>query len=293
MGKDDGAPAAPGRFPERELIPYEPGRFEAAVALVLAPHPDDEVFGCGAAISSLRSRGVPVHVLVVSDGAGDELDEAKRQSVEEARLSESRAALALLGGATLHRGGFPDRGLLDRTEEVSDALSALLARLGPDLVFAPSPVEIHPDHRGVAAALLSVARRPTSDPGATVLSRARVAFFEISQPIRPNFLLDATPFLGAKDQAMEAFASQNLGRPYPDLVRGLMSYRRMTLGPEVAAAEAYFVVPGEALRMTPDERLRAVLGPSIPPGEMLAPSSRERSLGQRLRGLAGFRGRPG
>ncbi len=292
MGKD-GGPEAPGRFPERELIPYEPGRFEAAVALVLAPHPDDEVFGCGAALASLRSRDVPVHVFVVSDGAGDELDAGRRGAIEAARLEESRRALAVLGGATLHRGGFLDRGLLDRTEDVADALSVLLARLGPDLVFAPSPVEIHPDHRGVAAALLSVARRPSSDPGATVLSRARVAFFEISQPIRPNFLLDATPHAGAKDRAMELFASQNQGRPYPDLVRGLMSYRRMTLGPEVSAAEGYFVVPGQALRMTPDERLRAVLGPSIPPGEMLAPSSSERSLGQRLRGLVGFRGRPG
>lgn len=293
MARDGGARAAPGRFPERELIPYEPGRFEAAVALVLAPHPDDEVFGCGAAIASLRSRGIAVHVCVVSDGAGDEPDPARRRGIEADRTEESRRALSILGGATLHRGGFPDRELLDRTDDLADAFSLLLARLGPDLVFAPSPVEIHPDHRGVAAALVAVARRPSSDPGVTVLSRARVAFFEISQPIRPNLLLDATPFLSLKDRAMEAFASQNHGRPYPDLVRGLMTYRRMTLGPEVTAAEAYFVVPGEALRMATDERLRAVLGPSIPPGELLAPSSSERSLGRRLKGLVGFRKGPG
>lgn len=286
MVKDGPARPDPGRFPERELIPYEASVFESARALVLAPHADDEVFGCGAALASLRDRGIPVHVWVASDGAGDEPDRETRRKVEELRAAESVRALAELGGATLHRGGFPDRGLLERVGELADALTVLLARIGPDLVFAPSPVEIHPDHRGVAEALLAVGRRPPSDPGAVVLSQARIAFYEISQPIRPNFLLDATPFRERKDRAMEAYGSQNAGKPYPELVRGLNAYRRMTLGPDAKAAEAYFVLPGELLGALPSGRLAAVLGPSLPPGRLFEPEAIELpKLGGRLRRL--------
>lgn len=291
MATDGPSRPDPGRFPERELIPYEASVFESARALVLAPHADDEVFGCGAALASLRDRGIPVHVWVASDGAGDEPDRESRRKIEELRAAESVRALSELGGAALHRGGFPDRGLLERVGELADALTLLLARIGPDLVFAPSPVEVHPDHRGVAEALLAVGRRPATDPGAVVLSQARIAFYEISQPIRPNFLLDATPFRERKDRAMEAYASQISGKPYPDLVRGLNSYRRMTLGPDATAAEAYFVLPGNLLGALPAGRLCAVLGPSVPPGRLFEPAASEASSSwRRLLGLLSRQG---
>ncbi len=251
----------PPRIPEAELIPYEASTFESRAALVLAPHPDDEVFGCGAAVASLRRSGAAVTVWVASDGAGDERDPEARRRTEALRLAESAAALDLLGGAELLAGGFPDRGLLDRVEAVADALAALLSKKRPDLVLAPSPAEVHPDHRGVTKALVAVARRGAGDPGSCALSAARVAFYEVSQPIRPNFLLDATPHVPAKDRAMAAFPSQTGGRDYPAFVRGLNAYRRMTLPREVEAAEGYFVLPGGALREVSDSTLLGWLGP--------------------------------
>ena len=46
-----------GKYPERELIPYEASRFSARRAVVLAPHADDEVFGCGGAIAARIEAG--------------------------------------------------------------------------------------------------------------------------------------------------------------------------------------------------------------------------------------------
>ncbi|HQR46225.1 MAG TPA: hypothetical protein PK598_09450, partial [Thermoanaerobaculia bacterium] len=79
------------------------------------------------------------------------------------------------------------------------------------------------------------------------LAPATVAFFELSQPIRPNFLFDCGAHAGAKREAMAVFASQAAERDYARFVSGLNAYRAMTLPRGTAAAEGYFVVPGGEL----------------------------------------------
>jgi LmbE family N-acetylglucosaminyl deacetylase len=253
----------PGTLSERALIPYAASLFSAASVLVVAPHPDDEVFGCGAAIAQLNAAAAAVTVLLVTDGAAAGSDDTERSRIARVREDESRAALAILGGGSLVSAGLPDRGAWEKRPEIRAALARILAELSPELVFVPSPAEVHPDHRAVADAFLELvgsesARRPLFAGS----SSARVAFYEISQPIRPNFLLDATLYVDAKERAMAAFASQLGAHDYPAFVRGLMAYRRMTLPPQVGAAEGYFVVPFADLRNGSGESLASALGPS-------------------------------
>ncbi|HEV8266788.1 MAG TPA: PIG-L deacetylase family protein [Thermoanaerobaculia bacterium] len=252
---------------ERDLVPYEASRFEAKRVLVLAPHPDDETFGCGAAIAAVQAAGATVDVLVLSDGAGDEADPAARAKIATERMEETRRALAALGGGSAQNAGLRDRGLRRGMAAVVDAIARALESSEPDLVFVPSPVEVHPDHRAVADAFLDVVRRRPAR-GALRLAGATAAFFELSQPIRPNFLLDATAHAERKERAMAAFSSQNVGRAYPDYVRGLNAYRTMTLPLGATSAEAYFVLSIQALREVAPERLRRVLGPSLPPAAL-------------------------
>jgi LmbE family N-acetylglucosaminyl deacetylase len=246
---------------ERALVPYEASRFAARRVLVLAPHPDDEVFGCGGALADLASRGATIDVLLVTDGAAGASDDAGRRAIAARRADESRAALALLGGGNVHEGGLPDRGLGARAEELERLVASWLAQAAPDLVFCPSPVETHPDHRAVAYALLAVARRPAPDPAAAALARATVAFVEISQPFRPNFLVDVTRVLERKRKAVGVFASQAAERDYAAFVAGLNAFRTMTLPPGSEAAEAFAVFPGALLGDS-----AAVLGALLPVG---------------------------
>ena len=237
-----------GFLAEQALIPYQASSFSARRVLVLAPHPDDEVFGCGAALADLRGRGALVTVLVLTDGAGDERDAAARRRTAQLRLAESEAALALLGGGEIRSAGFRDRGLWDDVSALRAAVERALLDASPDLVFVPSPVEIHPDHRAVAEALISVGE--SAAPGSETARRiagTTVAFFELSQPFRPNFLFDCGAHVEAKRRAMAAFASQIAERDYAGFVAGLNSFRRMTLPKETPAAEGYFVVPGADL----------------------------------------------
>ena len=250
----------PPEFPdERSLVPYEASTFSGKRVLVLAPHPDDEVFGCGGALADLLERGARVDVVLVTDGAAAARNEEERGRIASARMEESGRALEALGGGTVHPGGIPDRGAADRLVEIEALLARWLVEAAPDLVFCPSPVEIHPDHRAVAAALFRVAARPASDTAARVLEAATVAFFELSQPFRPNFLVDITRVRARKERAMDAFASQAAARDYAGFVTGLSAYRRMTLSADVLAVEAYSVVGGSQLRSDPEGVVRGLL----------------------------------
>src|SRR5262245_52353376 len=89
---------------EADAIPYEPARLRGERLLVLAPHPDDEVIGCGGVVAQHLRDGRSVRVVIATDGA-----QAGLASVRE---EETRRGLTILGGnpvVTFLR--FPDRSL--------------------------------------------------------------------------------------------------------------------------------------------------------------------------------------
>jgi LmbE family N-acetylglucosaminyl deacetylase/glycosyltransferase involved in cell wall biosynthesis len=237
-------------MPEAEAIPFAPQDLRGERLLVLAPHPDDEVIGCGGLVALHLREGRKVHVVVATDGA-----QAGDASQREA---ESRTALALLGDATIEFLGFPDRDLAG-THELDGRLAAILREWKPDLIAVPSPLEIHPDHVALSRAFCDLIARDASL--FADLAVARVAFYEVSAPLRPNALLDITSVADAKYAAIATHESQSAVRDYTSYARGLNAWRTMTLPPEVKFAEAYWTTPLPSLRTTPFSALREAMGP--------------------------------
>lgn len=124
-------------------------------AVVVAPHPDDEVIGAAALIRHLRRQGGDVRVIVVSDGAASHPNSMAwpRQRLVTARERESLHALRRLGvvrgQVTFLR--LPDGGL---SAGCRGALHRALRRYPAiDLIVGPAIDDAHPDHRAVADAL--------------------------------------------------------------------------------------------------------------------------------------------
>jgi LmbE family N-acetylglucosaminyl deacetylase len=257
---------------ESDLIPYSASQgLPARAVLVLAPHPDDEVFGCGGAISRHVDAGHPVHVVVLTDGAlyGDAI----------ARQHESTAAAKVLGYGTPEFWNYPDRGLPCDDALVQRTVEKI-AQTGADLVYAPSPWEIHPDHQ--QAHRLAVEAVRCSAPN------VRLAFYEIGAPLRPNLLLDLTALLSIKEAAMRCFGSQLLQQDYVAHIQALNRYRSYTLGPEVLAAEAFWLVSPQELDRTLRESLFSLLSHGNLPqtasaAAIAAPAASAPSLYQRFR----------
>ena len=239
---------------EAESIPYHPAPLLGERLLVLAPHPDDEVIGCGGLIAIHLKEGRKVRVVVATDGS-KATGATTGEDYKRTRERESRAALEQLGAVEVAFLGFPDRELDDK---VQAQLREQLISFKPDLICVPSPIEIHPDHFALARAFCTLIQG--DDLLHAQLAIARVAFYEVSQPLRPNTLVDITDVAEAKYAAIAAHASQIVLKDYVAYARGLNAYRAMTLPPEAKAAEAYWVIALPELRTTPLSDLRRRVG---------------------------------
>jgi LmbE family N-acetylglucosaminyl deacetylase/glycosyltransferase involved in cell wall biosynthesis len=238
---------------ESDLIPYSAvQQVPARSVLVLAPHPDDEVFGCGGAIVSHVSAGTPVRVVILTDGAG--------YGDTKTRQHESLAAAGVLGYGKPEFWLLPDRGMVCDDALILRLISAIEAT-GADLVYAPSPQEVHPDH--LQTAQLAIAA--VTKCGQAV----RLAFYEVGAPLRPNLLLDITKAKAAKAQAMQCFTSQLAQQDYASQVTALNTFRTYTLPKTVLAAEAYWLVSAKDLAYTPPQWRMASANAAELPAEWL------------------------
>lgn len=230
---------------EEEFVPYQchstlPGRD----VLVLAPHPDDEVFGCGATLCRMAEQGARVRVWLLTEGVVREqwqahlAGEAHREALAEIRRAESCAAAELLGYPAPTSLTYEDAKLGEQ-QELGRQLFDLLGDDWPDLLLAPSQWEMHRDHRAAARAalqLVSLINNKQSEPV------CQLAMYEVGVPLVPNFLIDITPVLERKAQAMQCFASQLAVQRYDRQLAGLNCFRSYTLGLGVEAAEAFHLL---------------------------------------------------
>jgi LmbE family N-acetylglucosaminyl deacetylase len=244
--------------PESEAIPYEALNLRGERLLVLAPHPDDEVIGCGGVVFQHLRDGREVRVAVATDGVeaapGEERDTYRLRREEESRHALPAAAIDFFR--------FPDRALDAHVDDLAARLRDVLASYRPDLILVPSAIEIHPDHLALARCFCELIQRDASL--FADLAVARVAFYEVGQPLRPNVLVDITDVAAAKYDAIAAHSSQTEIRDYVSFARGLNAYRAMTLAPEVRFAEGYWVTSLPSLRTTAFSALRDAMGAPPP-----------------------------
>ena len=230
---------------EHWYIPYSADKYPSkGNILVLAPHPDDEVFGCGGAIMRHIKQGDAVHVVLLTDGdaAIPHANEAARGRYIEERRQESLQAAHILGYHNLSYWHIADRAL-QFTPALVQRLYDLIQTLDISRVYACSLLEIHPDHYALAQIALAAVQRC----GAAV----ELAMYEVGVPLHPNLLLDITDLKARKRMAINCFKSQLILQNYRQQMEALNVYRAYTLPKTITAAEAYYVQTGAVLTAQP------------------------------------------
>lgn len=122
----------------------------AGKILVLAPHPDDEVFAVGGLMSLMTCSGYDATVLAVTDGEASHAESKRvtRAEIRKIRLAETRRAYRELGINPIRvRMGIPDSQVCQHEGRLRRELEGHLD--GASLVLAPIESDGHPDHNSV------------------------------------------------------------------------------------------------------------------------------------------------
>ncbi|WP_085633664.1 MULTISPECIES: PIG-L deacetylase family protein [unclassified Pseudomonas] len=132
-------------------------------AVIVAPHPDDEVLGCGGLLQTLARAGR--HILLVSVTDGEASHPGSRwwtpQRLRATRRQECAQALTRLGvpheRMTWLHGGFPDTAVARHEQALTNVLLDCL-RPG-DTVFTTWRHDGHCDHEAVGRASAAATRQ--------------------------------------------------------------------------------------------------------------------------------------
>ena len=227
--------------PEQQVIPYSPSKLPAGSTLIFAPHPDDEVFGCGGAIIRHLQHGDAVKVVIVTNGGFPLTVEQTRSGEEYAKIrkTESRKAAAILGYGDPEFLGYPDNELKNNEQLILHLLQ-IIHQNDPKIIYLPSKSELHPDHLALSMAATEAARRHPE-----ILT---LAYYEIGSVQNANFLLDITDLQEQINLAMNCFESQLAVQDYKYHINALHAYRTYHLQKEVKLAEGYQVISSKTLK---------------------------------------------
>ncbi len=122
--------------------------------IVVAAHPDDETLGAAGVIATAAARGIPVDLLVVTDGEGSHPDSPTHSpaTLALARRRELREAASIVGIESEPVFlGLPDGGTDDHRDAIAAAVLRAVDREPSDrvLVLSPWRGDGHRDHRVV------------------------------------------------------------------------------------------------------------------------------------------------
>lgn len=128
---------------------------KARRALVIAPHPDDEILVCGGTVARLTDAGARVTVLLTTSGDAS-LTDLPRSEIAVRREAEALAACAAIGVHDVRPLRLPDGELAGEQAQLRAAFEAVVDATEPDLVLLPWFGDGHRDHQAVNTALATV-----------------------------------------------------------------------------------------------------------------------------------------
>jgi LmbE family N-acetylglucosaminyl deacetylase len=212
--------------------------------LVLAPHMDDEVFGCGGTLALCADHGSEVTVAYLTDGSkgyapglmrGKSPAEIRglESELTEQRKEEARRAGKILGLSEPIFLDLPDAALAITAAAVDRLLTAL-QRVRPDVVFLPFMTDVHHDHWITNGLFVETSIR--MGLGADVPCWA----YEVWTPVVANRVVSVTSVYERKLEAARAFESQASTHDYLRAIEGFNRYRSLLTERGHGYAEAFF-----------------------------------------------------
>ena len=209
--------------------------------LVISPHPDDEILGCGGTIAKHKE----VYLCIVTKTYPPEW--SSRFIIN--RVEEIKESNKILGIEKTYFLNFPAVKLdTIPQKELNDSISRVINKVKPDILYIPHKGDLNKDHRLVFEASL-VASRPINHKIKRILSYEVLSETEWGQPIEPflpNVYVDISETFKKKIDAMKVYKSELRQPPHPrslEIIEALAKKRGSEIG--VKLAEAFMLIREE------------------------------------------------
>ena len=217
--------------------------------LVLAPHADDEVLGCGGTIYKHSQNNDDVYIAIMTNaniGAPEIYDEKTIKKVREEAIN----AHYTLGVKETFFEELPAP-KLDQYPQyiIADKISKIIKEIQPNTLYIPHKGDLHLDHYAIYNATLVASRPLPGNNIKNIYAYETLSETEWGHPTNdcafiPNMFSNISgKGLKKKLLAMECYASQIKNFPNArslESIESLAKFRGSTIG--VFAAEAFMVV---------------------------------------------------
>ncbi|HEX4029937.1 MAG TPA: bacillithiol biosynthesis deacetylase BshB1 [Terracidiphilus sp.] len=180
-----------------------------ADVLAVAAHRDDVEQTCGGTLLRMAARGLRTAILDLTRG------EAGTRGTAEERAREADEAARILGVGWRQALSMPD-GAIENTLENRLEIARVVRQLRPRVVILPYWQARHPDHAIVGALgydACFVAGLKKIDTGAEPHRPFKIVYASLYADVRPSFVVDITPFVEQRHQALMAYRSQYANQP--------------------------------------------------------------------------------
>lgn len=178
--------------------------------VVLAPHCDDEVLGCGGYLLKCLNTDCQISIIYFTTNFSSVTDIRKEEAIKAWHSYKNIKQIFLQ---------YEDSTLYNELYHIVKQLSAILEKLQPEAIFLPWPIDAHIDHQAIYDILLRICI-PTSV--------TNIYFYEVFYPLYANCSIDITNVFDQKQEMLNQFSSQkklNLN----SVITALNQYRAATL----------------------------------------------------------------
>jgi len=213
--------------------------------LIVGPHPDDELLGCGGTLLRRAYEGGTVGWLLMTAIKKEGGWSTERIDQRTLEIDQVREGLRIA-----HNHFYPlnfPAAALDHfpMSSLVGEISKVFSSFAPDEVLLPHPGDAHSDHRvafEAASACTKWFRYPSVKRVLTyeTLSETEFGLNPVGHSFRPNFFVNISDHLDVKLRLLEIYHSELGEHPFPrspDAVKTLALLRGAQMG--VKAAEAY------------------------------------------------------
>ena len=214
--------------------------------LIIAPHADDEVLGCGGFISKFSKKYL-IHLLVMTNANKGNYKKFSENLIKKIR-KEGVKASKILNIKKITFKDFPAPNLDQFPMSlIADSIQEYINSFKPEIVFVPDKTDLHLDHKVIFHASLVATRPITKNAPKYLISYETLSETEWEpENFNPNFFVP----LSEKDmltklKAFKQYKSQIKSSNHPRSINGIINlakYRGQFINSKYA--ESFKIVRG-------------------------------------------------